>query len=135
MPKFLTPLQIELIGKQKYKLISPLVYESYRWRITLLIGFTCDSLSKPEVLWSIVGAPFGDEDTWAGFIHDALYRSQLFDRRMCDYQFYEALLSCNVPKMKARAMYYAVRAGGESAYRERLDVSGYRDLVLVEING
>ena len=135
MPKFITPLRIELVGKQKYKLISPLVYQNSKYKITLFEGFICDSLSKPEILWSIVGAPFGDEDTLAGFIHDALYRTQLFDRRMCDYIFYEALLSCNVPKMKARAMYYAVRAGGELAYRERLDVSGYRDLVLVEING
>ena len=132
MPKFLTPLKVELVGKQKYKLIAPLVYQNSKYTITLFKGFVCDGLSKPESLWSIVGAPFGDEDTWAGFIHDALYRTQLFDRRMCDYIFYEALLSCNVPKMKARAMYYAVRAGGESAYRERLDVSGYRDLVMIE---
>ena len=131
MPKFLTPLRVELVGKQKYKLIAPLVYQNSKYTITLFKGFVCDGLSKPEALWSIVGAPFGDEDTMAGFIHDALYRTQLFDRRMCDYIFYEALLSCDVPKMKARAMYYAVRAGGESSYHERIDVSGYRDLVMI----
>jgi len=132
MPKFLTPLRVELVGKQKYKLIAPLVYQNYKYTITLFKGFVCDSLSKPEIVWSIMGAPFGDEDTMIGFIHDGLYRTQLLSRRMSDIIFYEGLLASGVPKFKARAMYYAVRAGGEAAYRERLDVSGYRDLVMIE---
>jgi len=132
MPKFLTPLKVELVGDQSFKLTSPLVYQNSKYTITLFKEFVCDGLSKPAASWGLLGCPFGGIDTKAGFIHDALYRTQLFDRRMCDYIFYEALLSCDMPKIHARSMYYAVRAAGESSYLARIDVSGYRDLVMIE---
>lgn len=96
-------------------------------------GFEFDGLSKPEAMWSIMGCPFGGLDTIEGAIHDALYATGLFDRRMSDLLFYEIMLFCGVEKSKARTMYYAVRAGGESHYADSSDMVKWREYVSITI--
>jgi len=48
MPQFLTPLRIELVGKQKYKLIAPLVYQNSKYTITLLKAFYAMGYLNPK---------------------------------------------------------------------------------------
>lgn len=110
-------LIVEFIGDGNFKLYAPLTYESKAFFITAHIGFITDGASIPPALYGVIGCPFGEAYTKAAIIHDALYRSALLSRKMSDYIFLEAMLSLGVERAKARAMYLAVRAGGESSYR------------------
>jgi hypothetical protein len=131
--KKVSPLIVELIGNMKFRSYENFFYENEKMRIDILKGFELDGLSKPQLVWSIMGAPFGGKDTHAGFTHDALYATGLFDRRTCDLIFYEIMVFCGVEKSKARAMYYAVRAGGESHYGNSSDMVKWRDYVSITI--
>lgn len=127
-------LIVELVGPGQYKIFSPLVYENKAFVITAHIGFETDGASIPAVFHGIVGCPFGEAYTKAAVIHDALYRSALLSRKMSDYIFLEAMLSLGVDRPKARAMYLAVRAGGESSYRPS-NVADARKYVEIKLKG
>ncbi len=131
--KKVSQLYVQLIGDMKFRISEDLSYENRKFIITVLKGFEFDGLSKPTATWSIMGCPFGGLDTIAGTIHDALYATGLFDRRMCDIIFYEIMIFCGVEKAKARAMYYAVRAGGESHYANSSDMIKWREYVKIEL--
>jgi hypothetical protein len=131
--KNVSPLIVELIGDMKFKSYEDFFYENENFIIEILKGFELDGLSKPQFVWSIMGAPFGGNDTIAGFVHDALYSTGLFDRKMCDDIFYEIMLFCGVDEEKASAMYYAVRAGGESHYADSSDMVKWREYVKITL--
>lgn len=127
-------LIVEFVEEGQFRLFSPLVYENKAFVITAHIGFETDGASIPAVLHGVVGCPFGEAYTKAAVIHDALYRSALLSRKMSDYIFLEAMLSLGVDRPKARAMYLAVRAGGESSYRPR-SVANAREYVEIKLKG
>jgi hypothetical protein len=133
--KTVSPIIVQLIGDQKFRLYEDLKYEDSKLSIVVLKGFEFDGLSKPSAIWSIMGSPFGGLDTIPGAFHDAFYATGLFSRRESDYFFYGLLIVYGVDKPKARAMYYAVRAGGESHYGKMSDMVEWREYVKIELKG
>lgn len=132
-PKFLSPLEVRLIGYQSFELLTPLTFENTKFVITVYPGFDYDGASIPEALWSFVGCPMGGLYSAAACIHDALYASKLFDRKTCDKLFYEAMMASKVDKALAKRMYLAVRVFGASAYEDADDLSKYRNLVKIDL--
>ncbi len=73
-------------------------------------GFMTDFASVPRFLWSIL-PPIG-KYAKAAVLHDALYRFQVFSRKVCDYLFLLAMEACRVPFWERYALYWGVRIGG-----------------------
>mgnify|MGYP001767071963 CR=1 FL=1 len=132
-PKFLSPLEVRLIGYQSFELLTPLTFENAKFVITVYPGFDYDGASIPQALWHIVGCPMGGLYSAAACIHDALYASRLFNRKTCDKLFHEAMIASGTDRSLAKRMYLAVRAFGESSYEEGEDLSKYRNLVKIDL--
>ena len=123
-------IDLRLLGKGNYQLLNDVFFRGAGWNVSVLKGFVFDGASIPESLWSIVGCP--TDFAFAGCIHDAIYRSRLLDRKTADKIFHNALLASGVELSKAKAMYLAVRVGGESAYDDaRHMMAHYRNYVKV----
>lgn len=131
MNKFNTPLEIRLIGEQKFMLISTLEYENEILIIKVNSGFEFDGASIPESLWSIYGCPFGGLYSAPSCIHDVLYASHIFSRKESDKLFHKAMIACGVEETKAKQMYLAVRAFGDSSYEEKFELQKNRNLIEV----
>jgi len=109
--EFISDLDVRVIV-QGYRLLSPLHYISLvggKQYITVPDGFVTDFASIPRIARFLITGH--GHDRWAAVVHDYLY-SVRYDRKMADAIFYEALLISEVNKIKARAMYRAVRTGG-----------------------
>lgn len=130
-----SPLIIEHIGVQRFKLYEDIIYEDDEFIITLLKGFEADGASTPSFLWSIIGCPFGEKYTRAAFFHDMFYRSGVFSRKMSDYIFLKMMLADGVDRAKARAMYLGVRAAGSSSYLGMGSPAKFREFIQIEIKG
>jgi len=130
---FTTPLEIRLIGDQEFELIAPLVYENNTFVITLYCGLKSDGASIPRTLWGVVGCPFGGSYSRSAFLHDALYRSRLFDKHTCDGLFLEAMRSESVDAISSSLLYNAVVEFGNSSYANTSNMINYRDLVQIKI--
>ena len=114
MAKFLTTLKAECINDDKWKLISPLVYESdIVGNITVPAGFECDFASVPRI--PVVYMFFGDEAHQAATLHDYLYRYAAVKRKVADQVFKEAMSVSGVG-WKRFPMYWAVRLFGGVCY-------------------
>ena len=128
---FKTELCVKVIGKQAFEVTAPLVYENDYVIIQVNPKFDFDGASIPRALWSIVGSPMTDGYQRAGCLHDALYASEYFDRKMCDELFLEAMISDGVSEAKAKMMYYAVRSFGWLVWRDhkKEEVDEYKKFV------
>ena len=128
---FQTDLCVKVIGKQAFEVTSPLVYNDGIVQLTVHQGFDFDGASVIRPLWSIVGSPMTDGYQRAACLHDALYASQSFDRKICDELFLEAMQSDGVGYFKRYAMYNAVRLFGASSYANdnKEEVNAYRKFI------
>lgn len=111
---FASYLKFMLIDNGKYHLIDDLVFEASSYIITVYSGFIWNGANIPTSLQSIVGCPM--DYAYESCLHDALYASKLFSRKDCDKLFHKALLARGVDEALAKAMYLAVRLGGEQNY-------------------
>jgi len=137
MSKFLSPLEVtrDISLDNTWILTKPLMYANDEFIITVFKGFDFDFASVPNTpLLSWLFPKDGQETDRAACLHDALYASCLLPKHTCDSLFYEAMLSDGVHKMKAWAMYQAVKYAGHSAYNGDRDLPKYRNLVLIEVN-
>jgi hypothetical protein len=132
MNQFTTPLHVALVAPYEFELLAPLSYENDLYRITLMPTLHSDGASIPRAFWAHAGCPFGGLYTRSAFLHDALYRSQLFDRARCDELFLEAMKSEGVDDITAFMLYEAVCTFGKESFDARIDVPAYRELVLIE---
>lgn len=74
-------------------------------------GTITDLASVPRILWALI-PPFG-RHTNASILHDALYaKGDKRGRRWADQQFLEAMIALDVPDVRARVMWAAVRLAG-----------------------
>lgn len=82
-------------------------------------GASSDGASSPRYLWPLI-APFGTY--WReAFMHDILYRVLCLPKTECDSKFYQAMLvSPNISKADAFALYSAVRFFGTGSYSDDL---------------
>ena len=114
MAKFLTELDTRCINDDKWKLISPLVYQSdIAGTITVPAGFECDFASVPRI--PVAFMFFGDEAHKAAVVHDYLYRYASVKREVADKVFFEAMTISGVG-WKRYPMFWGVRLFGGFCY-------------------
>lgn len=111
MSSFTTPIRVEYIAVDQWRLLEPFIYyvgeEGSDDAITVPAGFVTDFASIPRWLWSI----FPPAGAWAkaSVIHDYLYRTQTRTKAEADHIFLEAMEVLGVGWFKRRLMYRAVR--------------------------
>jgi len=78
--------------------------------ITVPAGFTTDFASIPKIFHSFIE----DRDKYnkAAVVHDWLYESKIFSRKISDKIFLEAMTVLNIHPFKRFLFYYAVRIFG-----------------------
>lgn len=123
-------IDIRIHGVGKYELLQDVSVSVNGWIITVYKGFVWDGASIPESLIDVIGCPI--DYAYESCIHDALYRTHLLDRKSADKIFHKLLVQNGVPLIKAKAMYLAVRVGGEEAYSNTSMKSHYRNFVFIE---
>lgn len=99
--------------ERKMRLIESLSYTDSTgttWRAQA--GDIVDGASIPRFFWRFIGSPFVGKYRRPSVIHDVYCASKTLPHRAVHKMFYEAMIADDVPKLKAKAMYYAVRAGG-----------------------
>lgn len=114
MARFLTPLNVECINDDKWKLLAPLRYQSdIAGAITVPSGFETDFASVPRI--PLLFLLFGDEAHQAAVVHDYLYRYAVVERKVADQVFREAMSISGV-SWKRYPMYWGVRIFGGMCY-------------------
>lgn len=84
-------------------------------RIIVPEDFKTDGATLPRFFWRVVGHPFA-EYLRAAVLHDRLYATKRFSRKVADKIFLEAMKSDNVNIIKRKIIYWAVRLFGGSHY-------------------
>lgn len=113
---FLTPLRVEEIDAERWRLLEPLHYRSSLvGDVIVPTGFPTDFCSIPKLTPALY-ALLKSRGRKAGVVHDYLYREALYPRATCDEIFREALIVLGEPAGVVALMYAGVRLGGESSY-------------------
>ena len=116
--EFEDELILEPINKKYWKVVEDFKYrtaiQGILVSVTVPSGFITDFASTPRILWPIF--PPWDKYGKAAILHDYLYKYRVFERKLCDDIFYEAMKELKVPKWKRTLMFYAVRIFGASHY-------------------
>lgn len=103
-------------SKNRYELVTPLIWQDDSSSIMVPAGFCYDGASVPKALSSIVPR-FGGRYDRATALHDYLYTAGILSRKDSDKIFYEALRSDKVRWVQAKIMYFAVRIFGKKHYK------------------
>lgn len=116
MSRFLSRLDVELVGRNLWRLHLPLIYQSDRLNLTVRVpeGFETDFASVPRL--PFVYEVMGNQCQEAAVIHDWLYWSKAVDRKTADLILYEAVLASTGERWRAFLMYLGVRIFGASHY-------------------
>jgi len=132
---FKTPLNLEVIGVQRFKVTKPLVWEDFRQIITVKEEFDFDGASIPKYFWPVIGSPMTGGFQRAACLHDALYASQIFDRKKSDKLFKAAMKMDNVPFITTTALYYGVRLFGFIIWKDITpeELTHYKLLVDIKV--
>lgn len=78
-------------------------------------GFISNGTSIPQLLWHVIGHPFG-ELLEVAIIHDLLYQTGTLSRNDADLVLLDGMESLNIPKAKRFIVYHGVRLFGASRY-------------------
>lgn len=103
---FRTRLKVEKIGKNKWSLLAPLVYEGSE-DVIVPEGFETDFASVPQAAWWFC-APAAGNHAKPAVLHDYLCETSN-DQPGTDRLFLEAMKANGVSWFKRTAMYWAVR--------------------------
>ena len=102
-----------LKGKRDMKLIESLSFKDSKGVIwTAPKGSIIDGASIPRFFWRVIGAPLSGIYRRASVLHDVYCASKSRPHKQVHKMFYEAMLVDDVPKIKAKTMYRAVRMFG-----------------------
>jgi hypothetical protein len=127
LAEFQSTLKVEAIDDRHWKLLDTFIYDSdvAGERIIIPAGFVTDFASVPRI--PLAYLLFGGRANAAATVHDWLYTTGMFLKRMCDAVFYEAMRTSGVRLDFAWWMWLGVSWGGRRAWREhRADI--YPDL-------
>ena len=124
--QFITPLEVEFLDGDRWKLISPLIYVlENEETIYIPAGFYTDFASVPRGLWNIL-PPIGRYGR-AAVLHDYLYQRRLIwtvegPARFCtrgeaDSIFRQVMGDEGINVMTRWMMYSALRTAGWAAWR------------------
>lgn len=98
---------------RKMQLLEPLCFVDANGKPWLANkGDVIDGASIPKFFWRFIGSPFVGNYRRPSVVHDVYCVSREMPHKTVHKMFYEAMLTEGVPKIKAKAMYYAVRLGG-----------------------
>ena len=103
---FKSPLQVEKIGKNKWKLLAPLVYDGSK-KFIVPAGFETDFASVPQAVWWFC-APAAGNHAKPAVLHDYLCETYS-DQPNTDKIFLEAMTTNGVGRFKRTVMFNAVR--------------------------
>ena len=103
-------------SKNRYEIVTPLIWQDELGVIIVPTGFIYDGASVPKALSSIVPR-FGGRYDRATALHDYLYTAGILSRKDSDKLFYKALRSDKVRWVQAKIMYFAVRFFGKKHYK------------------
>ncbi|WP_277962055.1 DUF1353 domain-containing protein [Pseudomonas sp. RIT-To-2] len=120
MSQFLTTLKTEQLGKWQHRLLADLILDDdLVGLITVPRGFltdfaTLDPLHNPILFpgFALVSG-YGN---YAATVHDWLYSTGQFSRKVSDGVFYRALRAEGVAQWRAGLFWAGVRAGGAAHY-------------------
>jgi hypothetical protein len=90
-----------------------------------------DGASIPKLFQQLIGDPLDPEFCLASFVHDYLYGKR-YDRLLSDDVFLKLLEETkfkDIPAWKEKAMYSAVRVGGQAFYAVASDPKNFKDKV------
>ena len=125
MSSFTTPLKLEFVGGNRWRLTEPFEYHvgSKESEDAVLVpaGFETDFASIPQIFWNIL-PPTGDYGK-AAVIHDYLYATQGLDgkytRKRCDQILLEGMVVLGVGGLARWIIYNAVRWFGGWAWDKK----------------
>jgi hypothetical protein len=95
--------------------------------ITVPAGAVSDFASVPRFFWRIV-SPIDADVRLPALVHDYLYTTQLWPKKVADLIFREALIAHGAPAWKRTAMYQAVNWCGGKAWRDHTEEKAIRAL-------
>jgi len=106
----------------RWRMVEDFIYLTPKTTITIPHGFVHDLASIPRPL-NLIFRKHG-KHTKAAILHDWCYHRKgkvkkgfvKLSRAECDRLFYTAMRECGVGWLKAKMMYYAVRAGGWASW-------------------
>lgn len=123
MSTYTTPLQIEVIKKWKFKLLTPFEYHIGEYPaknesdiIRVPTHFVTDFASIPRLFWAIL-SPM-DEYAKAAVLHDWLYYTGIYSKKKTERIFKEAMKTLKVPRWKIFFVYNAVVYFGFMAWNK-----------------
>ena len=111
---------LKKIDANNYQLFENITYTNSYYEINVLKGFKTDGASIPRFLWSLIGAPFNGDYTFAAIIHDALYKSEYLDRSIADKLFLDMMKELNVSFSKRYTMFLAVKSFGWLVWKKHI---------------
>lgn len=115
---FTTPLIVELVGENRYKINEPFEYHVGDFPsddiVRVPVGFITDFASIPRALWSIM--PPDGKYAKAAVIHDYMYSNAIKTKKEADEIFFEAMGVLGVPVWQKWVMYEAVNFFGKGKY-------------------
>lgn len=113
--EFLSQLDTRTLTDKSNRLLKDFVISIKGKLIVIPEGFETDFASVPRIplFYTLVGG----RGKKAAVVHDYLYASNFFNRKLCDDIFYDALRETGMGWFSANIMYTGVRLGGSSAYR------------------
>ena len=126
---FKTPLRVEIVGEQLFKLTDSLIYEDDNYHIEILEGFVFDGGSIPRLLWGIVESPIGGLGSSCFCLHDCLYGTKLLSKELADSMLYDTLKASGVPITECVSIYTAVGLFGHESYDREDTANLYWDYV------
>ena len=118
----LTNLETEKIGYKLWRVTRPLMFSTPVGLLTVPVGFITDGASCPGFLYTLC-PPMAGSHVESAVLHDFLYSKDSDDDAMCsrkaaDLYFLNAMIANGTGKMRAKTIYYGVRAGGKGSYKK-----------------
>lgn len=121
MALFLNTIKVELTGtisaadRELWRVLEDFAYVSDLVGVIIVPkDFMTDFASVPRL--PFVFLLTGNTAHRAALIHDYLYTSNQFSRKLSDEIFKEAIVAAGEPEWRANMMYAGVRIGGKSSW-------------------
>lgn len=116
MAKFITPLLVEQVSKDRWQLRAALMYATDVIDRVIVVpyGFITDFASVPRLPLAYLMA--GNKAQGPAVIHDWLYSTHEVERDVADNIFHEAILAAGHNRFTAWLMWAGVRVGGAFAW-------------------
>ncbi|MEM8499906.1 MAG: DUF1353 domain-containing protein [Pseudomonadota bacterium] len=110
---FRSTLAYREMGKHRWQLTKPLIWDDGSIRIQVPRGYITDFASIPPIFWPVL--PKHARYSPAAVIHDWIYSDfhGRYTKEEADQLFYDALINLGVRKQRAWAMHKAVKLFGK----------------------